>query len=164
MDQKERIRRIRDEKERRRWSAQRVADEAEKNGDIIAASTVKNIASPNGENMTFKESSLQIVERALGLTGEAPALSTKTEEFYQQIIRDQTAQLEECRRIDRLKNLAIGILLCFHSVMVLVDRRVPDAGWYREDGNSLGWFIKALLVILFIAAALIFMIWRRKKK
>lgn len=164
MVNQERIRRIRAEKERRGWSAQRVADEALKNGDDIAPSTIKNIASPNGENMSFKESTLLIVERALGLTGEAPALSPKTEEFYQQTIRDQEAQLKECRRIDRLKNIAIGVLLAFYSVMLLIDRAFPDVGWYRVGGNSLGWFIKTLLVILFIAAALTFTVWRRKKK
>lgn len=164
MVNQERIRRIRAEKERRGWSAQRVADEALKNGDDIAPSTIKNMASPNGENLSFKESSLLIVERALGLTDEAPAIAPKTEDFYQQTIREQAAQLRECRRIDRLKNIAIGILLAFHSVMVLIDRSVPNAGWYREGGNSLGWFIKALLVILFIAVALTFVVWRRKKK
>lgn len=164
MVNQERIRRIRAEKERRGWSAQRVADEALKNGDDIAPSTIKNMASPNGESMSFKESSLLIVERALGLTGEAPTIAPKTEEFYQQIIQDQAAQLKECRRIDRLKNIAIGVLLTFHSIMLLVDRANPAVGWYRGSGHSLGWSVKAMLVILFIAVALTFMVRRRKKK
>lgn len=160
----ERIRRIRAEKERRGWSAQRVADEALKNGDDIAPSTIKNMASPNGENLSFKESSLLIVERALGLTDEAPAIAPKTEEFYQQTIRDQAAQLKEGRRIDRLKNITIGVLLVFHSVMLLIDRSMPDIGWYRGAENSLGWIIKALLIVLFIALALGFTVWHRRKR
>ena len=178
MVQVQRITRMKERKEKLGWSCPRIVAEIEKDGEYIGISTVKNMFSPAGETMNYKERTLLLVEKALGLLDEVPVMPPETEEFLRSVIADQRQQIADLRvqneeikaerKEDRkkIKNLsmALAFMLVFNSFFLLVDRFTVGIGWYNEE-NPTGWIIKALcLVFFFVAIAVHFVRVGLKKK
>lgn len=177
MVQVQRIIRMKEKKEKLGWSCPRIVAEIEKDGEYIGISTVKNMFSPAGENMNYKEHTLLLVEKALGLLDEVPVMPPETEEFLRSIIEDQRQQITDLRiqneevkaerKEDRkkLKNMtvAVAVMLIYNSFFLLVDRFTVGIGWYSED-NPTGWIIKALCLLAFAVVIIGYFIRIKLKK
>ena len=158
----ERIKRIKEARTEKGWSLQTLTDKVLDNGDITSLSTVKRVCTEGAEEKKFKSSTLEPIEKALGLLDEitTPAIAPTNEEFYQAVIRELHSQLKESRSGSRMKDIAIAFLMCFHFVMLVLDRVTPGVGWY-QPGNAFGWQMKAAVLVGFCFAAAGYFIYRK---
>lgn len=158
----ERIKRIKETRIQKGWSLQTLADKVLDNGDITSLSTVKRICAEGAEDKKFKSSTLEPVEKALGLLDEieAPAIAPVNEEFYHAVIRELHSQLKEIRSGSRMKDIAIAFLVGLQFIILVMDRVNPSVGWYQPGATS-GWKIIATLFGCFCAAVVAYFLYRR---
>lgn len=162
MNYPERIKRIKEARLKKGWSFQTLTDKVLDNGDITCLSTVKRVCAEGAEEKRFKNSTLEPIEKALGLLDEitTPAITPVNEEFYQTVIRELHAQLKETRSGSRMKDIAIAFLVAFQFVMLVLDRVTPGVGWY-QPGNAFGWQIKAAVLAGFCFAAVGYFLYKK---
>lgn len=158
----ERIKRIKEARIKKGWSLQTLTDKVLDNGDITSLSTVKRICAEGAEDKKFKISTLEPVEKALGLLDEieAPAIAPVNEEFYHAVIRELHSQLKDIRSGSRMKDIAIAFLVGFQFVMIVLDRINPNVGWYQPGATS-GWKMKVALFACFCIAAAAWFLYRK---
>lgn len=158
----ERIRRIKEARVKKGWSLQTLTDKVLDNGDITSLSTVKRICAEGAEDKKFKSSTIEPIERALGLLDETapPAVAPVSEEFYHSVIRELHSQIKEIRSGSRMKDIAIAILVAFQFVVLVLDRLNPNAGWYQPGATS-GWKLKSAIFAIFCFAAAGYFIYRK---
>ena len=163
--QEQRIARLKQKKDELGWSNQKIADKVFDAGDIVSLGTIKRVFSPNANDYRFKDASLLPIEKALGLAGDNALLPPETEEVLKTVIQEQRLQIVDLRKQidegreergilkkqDKMKNIALALMLVYNSFFLLIDRFTVGVGWYREE-NPTGWIIKLLFLIVFLGA------------
>lgn len=158
----ERIKRIKEARAQKAWSLQTLTDKVLDNGDVTSLSTVKRICSEGSEDKKFKSSTLEPIEKALGLLDEikTPAMTPVSEEFYHAVIRELHSQLKDVRSGSRMKDIAIAFLVGLQFVILVLDRVNPNVGWYQPGATS-GWKLIATLFGCFCVVAAAYFVYRK---
>ena len=159
---RERIKRIKEARVQKDWSYQTLTDKVLDNNDITSLSTVKRVCGEGAEDKKFKSSTLEPIEKALGLLDEikTPAIDPVNEEFYHSVIRELHSQLKEARSGSRMKDMAIAFLVGLQFVILVLDRVNPDVGWY-QPGATFGWKMIAAIFGCFCLAAVVWFLYRK---
>lgn len=155
--QPERVRRIKEEKERQGLTDQQIADIALELKEYTSRSSVRRVTTDGSETVGFRDATLRPIEKALGIhhDDEDSDSADMQIEFYQRIIRELNDQLKASRRAHLWKNVAIAFLAVLLAALLAVDRVLPEVGWYGTAGAA-AWWIVAALLFAFILAVITF--------
>lgn len=157
----ERIKRIKKRKEERGWSNQALVDKTIDAGGVTSLSTVKRICAEGSEEKKFKSSTLEPIERALGLLDEEKPISPVTETFYHAAIRELNAQLKASRKAHTAKNLALIFLMVYELVKIIYDRLYIYGGWYTPENKHI-WYMYATAFGAYCIVMLVYMAYWKK--
>lgn len=158
--QPERVRRIKEEKERQGKSVQQIIDDGINMKVYASPTTLYRVFAKGSENVGFRDSTLQAVEEILGMEvwvddekedAPAPAAKEPQTDIKDRIIVELHTQLKSSRRAHLWKNASIAFLTVLLVALLAVDRVLPEVGWYGTAGTAAWWVIASLLLAFILS-------------